>query len=204
LLTGLGLGLLVAAQVGPIWLLCARSSLRYGARSGLAIGAGAAIVDTAYAALGVAGAAQLVQVDALRLSLGIVGGSFLIYLGGRTLWQAARVRLGAEDEGEVLQPRAAFRTSLAATASNPSTIASWAAIFSAATVANVTSGAPSAVLMLVGIGMGSFAWFATLSAVAGRFGRRMSEGHLRTVDALSGAGIAGFGAVLVWRTLRAE
>jgi threonine/homoserine/homoserine lactone efflux protein len=204
LVTGLGLGVLVAAQVGPIWLLCARSSLRYGARSGLAIGAGAAIVDLAYAALGVAGAAQLVQVDALRLSLGVVGGGFLMFLGGRTLWQAARVRLGGEDEGEVLQPAAAFRTSLAATASNPSTIASWAAIFSAASVANVTSGAPSAVLMLAGIGVGSFAWFATLSAVAGRFGRRMSERHLRVVDAVSGAGIAGFGAVLAWRSLRAE
>ena len=28
LLTGLSLGFLVGAQVGPIWLLCARTSLR--------------------------------------------------------------------------------------------------------------------------------------------------------------------------------
>src|SRR3954453_5781098 len=104
LVTGLGLGIFVAAQVGPIWLLCARSSLRYGAPSGLAIGAGAAIVDLAYAALGLAGAAQLVQIDALRLSLGLIGGGFLVFLGGRTLWQAARVRLGGEGEGEVLRP----------------------------------------------------------------------------------------------------
>src|SRR3954468_17472389 len=51
LLTGLGLGVFVAAQVGPIWLLCARSSLRYGARSGLAIGAGGALVGFWYAVL---------------------------------------------------------------------------------------------------------------------------------------------------------
>jgi threonine/homoserine/homoserine lactone efflux protein len=204
MLTGLGLGMFVAAQVGPIWLLCARSSLRYGAASGLAIGAGAAIIDLAYAALGVAGAAQLVQVDGLRLTLGLLGGGFLVFLGARTLWQAARVRLGGEAEGEVLQPGAAFRTSLAATASNPATIASWAAIFSAASVANVASGRSGALVMLVGIGIGSFAWFAVLSTVAGRFGRRMSERHLRTVDALSGAGIAGFGAVLAWRAVRAE
>src|SRR3954464_5268349 len=84
LVTGLGLGVFVAAQVGPIWLLCARSSLRFGARSGLAIGAGAALVDFFYAVLGVAGASQLVQIDAARLTLGLLGAGFLLVLGGRT------------------------------------------------------------------------------------------------------------------------
>src|SRR3954468_16607463 len=96
LLTGLGLGLFVAAQVGPIWLLCARSSLRYGARSGLAIGAGAAIVDFAYACLGVAGAAGLVHITALRVSFGLIGAAFLVVLGVRTVWHATRVRAGGE------------------------------------------------------------------------------------------------------------
>ena len=48
--TGFGLGFLVAAQVGPVWLLCARSVLRGRIATGLAIGAAAALVDTAYAA----------------------------------------------------------------------------------------------------------------------------------------------------------
>jgi putative LysE/RhtB family amino acid efflux pump len=183
-------------------LLCARSSLRYGARSGLAIGAGAAIVDLLYAALGVAGAASLVQVSALRLTLGILGGAVLLCLGGRTLWHAARVRLGGEGEAEVLRPRAAFRTSLAATASNPMTIASWAAIFSAASVGHVADTWTTATAMLLGVAVGSFAWFAALSTAAGLFGRRMSDRHLRVVDGLSGAGIAGFGGVLAWKAAR--
>ena len=204
LLTGLGLGLFVAAQVGPIWLLCARSSLRYGARSGLAIGAGAAIVDFLYAVLGVAGASQLVQIDAARLTLGLIGAGFLLVLGGRTMWHAMRVRLGGEAEGEVLAPRAAFRTSLAATASNPMTIASWAAIFSAASVGHVADHASGAAAMLVGVGVGSFAWFAVLSIVTGRLGRRLRTTHLRIADGLAGAGIATFGGILAWRTLRAQ
>src|SRR3954468_5980118 len=98
LVTGLGLGVFVAAQVGPIWLLCARSSLRYGARSGLAIGAGAALVDLCYAVLG---AAQLVRITPVRFGLGLAGAAFLCWLGARTVWQATRIRAGAEAEGEV-------------------------------------------------------------------------------------------------------
>jgi threonine/homoserine/homoserine lactone efflux protein len=41
-LLGAGIGLLVAAQVGPVWLLCARSAARYGFTAGAMIGIGAA------------------------------------------------------------------------------------------------------------------------------------------------------------------
>jgi len=203
LVTGLGLGLLVAAQVGPIWLLCARSSLRYGVPSGLGIGAGAALVDFFYAVLGVLGAAQLVRITPVRLGLGLAGAAFLCWLGARTVWQATRIRAGAEADGEVLAPRAAFRTSVIATASNPSTIASWAAIFSAASVGHVAESTADAAALLVGIGIGSFAWFAVLSAVTGRvIRRRVSAGALRTADIVSGSGIAAFGLLLGWRTAR--
>jgi len=200
---GLGLGVFVAAQVGPIWLLCARSSLRYGARSGLAIGAGAALVDFCYAVLGVLGAAQLVRITPVRLTLGLLGAAFLCWLGARTVWQATRIRAGAEADGEVLAPRAAFRTSVIATASNPMTIASWAAIFSAASVGHVADTTSTAAVLLLGIGVGSFAWFAVLSTVTGRLiRRRVSARALRMADVLSGTGIAAFGLLLGWRTAR--
>src|SRR3954468_16189022 len=203
LVTGLGLGGFVAAQVGPIWLLCARSSLRHGARSGLAIGAGAALVDTLYAALGVLGAAQLVRLTPVRLGLGLVGAAFLVWLGVRTGWQATRIRAGAESEGEVVAPSAAFRASVVATASNPMTIASWAAIFSAASVGHVADTTTGAAVLLLGIGVGSFAWFAVLSTVTGRLiRRRVSARSLRMADVLSGSGIAAFGLLLGWRTAR--
>ena len=203
LLTGLGLGVFVAAQVGPIWLLCARSSLRYGARSGLSIGAGAALVDFCYAVLGVLGAAQLVRITPVRLTLGLVGAAFLCWLGARTVWQASRVRAGAEADGEVLAPSAAFRTSVVATASNPMTIASWAAVFSAASVGHVADTTARAAMLLAGIGAGSFLWFAVLSTVTGRLiRRRISARTLTIADILSGSGITGFGLLLGWRTIR--
>ena len=196
LLAGLGLGFLVGAQVGPIWLLCARSSLRHGARVGLGIGAGAALVDLLYAALGVAGAASLLAATGLRVAFGLLGAAVLILLGARTLWSAFRVRSGLEAEAEVATPWTAFRTSLAATASNPMTIASWAAIFAAASAASLASTAGAAALLVLGVGAGSMAWFAILSLGMALVRRRVPETGLRVADAAAGAGLIGFGAVL--------
>ena len=147
---GLGMGFLTAAQVGPIWLLCLRSTLRGGFRVGVAIGAGAAVIDMLYAALGVAGASRLLEIDPLRVALGLAGAVVLALLGLRTLWSAFRIRLGGEAAEEVASPRRAFVTSLGATASNPMTIAAWAAIFSAASTASVVGSSRAATLVLVG------------------------------------------------------
>jgi putative LysE/RhtB family amino acid efflux pump len=199
--TGLGLGFLVAAQVGPIWLLCARSVLRGRLRTGLAIGAGAALVDLVYACLGVAGAAQLLRVAPLRLALGLLGTAVLLALGARTLWSAFRVRAGGETQEELASPLRALRVSLAATASNPLTIASWGAVFAAASAASVATSAGTTSAMLAGIGVGSFAWFATLSVGMAALRRRLGDRGLRAADALAGLGLLGFAGVLGWRTV---
>lgn len=203
-LTGLGLGLLVAAQVGPIWLLCARSSLRHGVRVGLAIGAGAALVDLVYATLGALGAARLVTIGVLRPVLGLAGAAVLTWIGGRTLWSALRIRAGAEADDEVASPRAAFVTSVAATASNPLTIASWAAVFAAASVGEVAATPGQSAMLLAGIGLGSAAWFAALSGVLGSAGRRLPDRAVVWVDVLSGVGVLSFAGLLGWRSLRRE
>jgi putative LysE/RhtB family amino acid efflux pump len=202
LLTGIGLGLLVAAQVGPLWLLCARSSVRYGFPVGLAVGAGVAVVDLLYAGLGAAGAARLLDVPGLRTALGIVGAVVLLWLGGRTLWSALRVRSGGEDETEIRSPRVAFATALGATASNPLTIASWAAVFAAASVADVTRTVPSTLAFVAAIGVGSFLWHVVLSAGFALVGRRAGARTRRGVDAAAGVGLLGFGGLLTWRALR--
>ena len=80
----------------------------------------------------------------------------LIVLGVRTLWSAFRVRLGGESQQEVSTPRRAFLTSLAATASNPLTIASWAAVFVAALHrVGGASRARTPRALLAGVGVGS-------------------------------------------------
>src|SRR5215213_8648036 len=123
LAVGFGLGFFVGAQPGPVSLLCIRSVLRGALASGIAIGAGAALIDLLYAGLGLAGAATLLEAEALKIAFALLGAVVLAFIGGRTLWTAFRVRLGGETSDEVASPRRAFATALAATASNPLTIA---------------------------------------------------------------------------------
>lgn len=202
LVAGLGLGAFVAAQVGPVSLLCVRTSTRSGFRPGWAVGAGAAVVDLSYAALGVAGAASVVQLAPVRLVLGVAGAAVLVVMGLRTLHAAFRVRLGGETDAEVATAGAAWRTGVVATASNPLTIVSWAAIFGAASTASLVQGAADVVALLAGVAVGSLAWFTALAAVAASAGSRLGSRALAVVDAVAGAGLVLFGAALGVRTLR--
>jgi len=198
---GFGMGLLVAAQIGPMSLFLIRSVLRGSLRTGLAIGAGIAAIDTLYAAAGAAGAAPVLTVHSVRVVFGLAGAVVLAVLGVRTLHGAFRVRLGGEADEEVASPRRAFVTALGATASNPLTIASWAALFAAASVAGSADTLPSALALLAGVGLGSLTSVTAMAvgvSVARRWvGRRL----LRAVDAAAGTGLLGFAGALGYRTL---
>jgi threonine/homoserine/homoserine lactone efflux protein len=199
---GFGLGFLVSAQIGPVSLLVIRSVLRGGLAVGLAMAAAVGLIDAGYATLGVLGAGRLLTVDALRVALGLLGAGVLAWFGARTLWSAFRARAGAEIEAEVALPRAAFLTALAATASNPLTIVSWAAVFAAASTASVVSaGTASAAALLVGVLVGSFTWLAALSSALAVTRRRLGRRAVVAVDGVAGAGLLGFAGALGYRTL---
>jgi len=193
-LVGFGLGFLVALQLGPMSLFLVRSTLRAGLLTGLGVGAGIATIDALYAAAGAAGAAPLLLIDPVRLVLGVVGAAVLVWLGAKTLMAAVHVRAGLDGDAAA-SPGAAFRTSLGATASNPLTILSWAAIFSAA------SSDTSPVPLVAGVGLGSLAWVSMLAVVIAVVRRAVGVRAIRIADGIAGLGLLGFAGVLGWRTL---
>ena len=195
-LIGVGLGFLVALQLGPMSLLLIRSTLRDGVRVGLAIGAGVAVIDALYAALGAAGAASLLSIGPLRLALGVLGTAVLVWIGVKTLLAAVRVRAGLEGPDDVGDPRRAFRTSLGATASNPLTIASWAGIFAAATTG--TSASP--VLLVLGVAVGSATWMGLLAGGVSIARRSVGPRAVVLADGIAGLGLLGFAGALGYRT----
>jgi putative LysE/RhtB family amino acid efflux pump len=198
---GFGLGFLVALQLGPMSLFLIRSTLRSGWRVGLAIGAGIAVVDGLYAAAGAGGATPLLTIHPVRLALGLVGAVVLVWLGVRTLCSALRVRVGGETQLDVSTLRRAFLTALGGTASNPSTIVSWGAIFAAASTAGLVHTTGAAVLLVAGVAIGSLTWVSALATGVALAGRSMSNRAIRITDGVAGAGLIGFGGVLAYTTL---
>ena len=193
---GFGLGFVVALQLGPVSLYQIRTTLRNGLAVGLAFAAGIALVDLAYAALGAAGVAPLLTIGPLETILGLLGAAVLVFLGVRTLWSASRVRLGGD--APPLTPPRGFAVALSMTAANPLTIASWAAIFSAATAAGAASSLSGAVLLVAGVGLGSATWGVALAAVTAFVGRYVGERFLRVVDLVAGTALLVFGGVLAY------
>jgi putative LysE/RhtB family amino acid efflux pump len=121
----------------------------------------------------------------------LLGAAVLVALGVRTLRDAFRARAVAAERGAATTPRRAFLTALAATASNPVTIASWAAIFAAASAADA-----SPVLLVAGVGAGSLTWVTLLATGTATARRALGARAIRIADALAGAGLIAFGTAL--------
>jgi threonine/homoserine/homoserine lactone efflux protein len=201
-LAGYGLGLLLAAQVGPVTLLIVRSVLRGGraVAVGLAMAASVASIDVLYATLGLAGVGRLFVSSWAGTALGLVSAAILVALGLRTVWLGLRARAGFEDLADVVVPSRAFITASAATALNPLTIALWTVSFPAAAPAAARSSVGAAAWVLTGAALGTLTWYAGFSTAVALVRRRVGATLLRVVDVLTGCGLVAFGALLGVRT----
>ena len=97
-----------------------------------------------------------------------------------------------ETREEVRSPRRAFATAVAATASNPATIASWAAIFAAASV----SAADAPAFLVAGVGVGSLCWVTLLATGTATARRAVGAKAIRIADVVAGVGLVVFGCAL--------
>ena len=126
----------------------------------------------------------------------------LVWLGLRTLWSAWRIRAGGELPAEAATARRAFLTALGGTASNPLTIASWAAVFAAASTAGAARTTPQAVLLIGGVAAGSMAAVAALALLSALSRRALGRRALRIADLIAGVSLVGFGGALGIATAR--
>jgi threonine/homoserine/homoserine lactone efflux protein len=195
---GLIIGFSIAVPVGPVGLLCLRRSLTDGRVAGLVSGLGAATADALYgmiAALGLTAVTHLLIEHQRPLQLG--GGLFLLYLGLTTL-RAKPPAIEAR-AATASNLRAAYLSTVVLTLANPMTILSFLGIF-AGLGAGTARGTPLAAFTLVlGVFLGSAAWWLILSFTAAAFGARLQRGGLRILHVASGVVLGAFG---LWQLSR--
>jgi len=190
-LKGLAFGFVLAATVGPMWVLCLRRTLAYGAAIGLASGMGIAVADGLYGAVAAFG---LTAVSGFLLAhgfwIGLAGGVFLVYLGVKTLLSEPAADREAAKPASHAQ---AFLSTLGLTLANPPTILAFAAIFAGLGLA-ASADYAAAALVTLGVFLGSAAWWLVLAAFAGTLRARLGPRLLRAINIVSGATILAFAA----------
>lgn len=198
-LKGLAFGFLLAATVGPMWVLCLRRTLAFGAATGLASGMGIAVADGVYGAIAAFG---LTAISGVLLAqafwIGLAGAVFLVWLGVKTLLARPSA------DGEEAKPASlaqAFLSTLALTLANPPTILAFAAIFAGLGLAASADYASAAAITLA-VFLGSASWWLILALGAGRLRARLDARLLRGINLVSGATILGFAAWQIARLLR--
>jgi len=191
---GLLIGFSIAAPVGPIGVLCIRRTLAEGRLAGFLSGMGAASADMFYGAVAAFGLTAiqdilLGQSDWLRL----VGGIFLLYLGVRTFLSKPAGKAEKASRGGLF---GAYLTTFFLTITNPITILSFIAIFAGLRLGETGGNYISAVFMVLGVFLGSAAWWLTLSLTVGLLRERFNATWQTWVNRIAGVIIFGFGVAI--------
>jgi len=191
LLQGLILGFSIAAPVGPIGVLCIRQTLERGWRTGLMTGLGAASADMLYGAVAAFGVTFVSNaLLASQAWLRLAGGIFLLYLGAVTFLRKPE---SAPRAAETRADQTAFLTTFALTLTNPVTILAFAAIIAGFGPGRLASGYHSALLLVLGVFIGSSTWWLLLSSAVNLLRHRVGSRTLVWINRLSGLTIFIFG-----------
>lgn len=191
---GIIIGLSIAAPVGPIGILCIRRTLEYGRIMGFLTGFGAATADAVYGAIAAFG---LTSISLLFINyqdfLRLVGGLFLIFLGSRAFFAKPSNKSIIARETNHFN---AYLSTFFLTLTNPMTILSFIGIFAGLGIAtNNESETRNAILLVIGVFIGSTIWWVLLSSAAAILRTRLTTRGLLWVNRISGMIIFGFGLV---------
>jgi threonine/homoserine/homoserine lactone efflux protein len=193
-LSGVAIGVAIAAPVGPIGVLCIRRTIAGGIGIGFVSGLGAAAADAVYAALATFALTVATSLVArITQPLHLIGGAFLLWLGVTTALRSAPA-----DPARANVPRAyagAFFSTFALTAVNPATIVSFAAVVAGAAFGAHPPAGFGAVRLVAGVFAGSALWWLVLSSTVGIVRRGLGPLAVRAVNVVSGIVLIAFG---VW------
>lgn len=190
-LRGIAAGLMIAAPVGPVNVLCIQRSIQKGWRSGLVSGLGAALVDTFYG--GIAGFSISLVIEFLikeQFWIRLIGGFLLIGIGGVYYFRKPR----SLDSGGRSSEQSDFISALLLTATNPTTVLSFLAIMA---MLGLGQHQPlwETSLLVGGIFLGSMTWWIVIAGGASLLRDKVDDHAMLWLNRIGGLAIAAFGLI---------
>lgn len=199
LIKGLIIGFSIAAPVGPIGVLCIQRTITYGRMSGLLTGLGAATADGLYGAVAAFGLTIISNfLVGQQFWFRLIGGAFLLYLGIKTFLSKPEEKTATENHKGLFSD---YLSTVFLTLTNPTTILSFVAVFAGLGLGNTNGNIPSAILMVLGVIIGSALWWLILSGGVSFFRAKFNTYSLKIVNNISGViiiifAILAFGSIL--------
>ena len=204
---GLFIGVLVAAPVGPVNVLCVQRAIERGFWGGIAAGIGSVLGDGLIAlCAGMGVGAISTAVEHYRAIIQTIGGLALIAFGLKLYWTTPRiaVALGHESDRATLKdfawdiPQTFFLT-----ITNPGAVLGLFAIFGGVSTFVEVHSTIDVLLMVAAIMAGSLMWWIALSNLIGRYRHKIDASRLGLINRVAGLLLAVFGGLLlaevVWK-----
>ena len=198
---GLVIGVLIAAPVGPVNVLCIQRAIERGVSAGILAGLGAVLGDGLIALLAALGVGQITGAIArYRDLIQLVGGMVLAGFGVMLARSAPRFIADPPPRAQWASLRDQIwdvpKTFLL-TITNPGAVLALVAIFGGVSSFVDVQSTPQALWLVAAIVAGSMMWWVFLSAMVGRIRHRVTDTRLRQINIGAGALLVAFGGILV-------
>lgn len=195
---GIGIGLAVAAPMGPVNIMIIHRGVKHGFASAFVAGLGAVVGDTLYAAVAAFGVTAVS--DMVRGHIGLIqliGGLVLVGFGLNVFFRTPHPEQRIEEDTR-LSMIGATVSSFVLAVTNPALLLGFVAIFAGLDeIGRAPDNWVSAAELTLGVLAGGLIWWFVLASVVAKFRSRITMPWLRTINVVAGIALAGFGIALI-------
>lgn len=198
-LAGLGIGLLMAAPIGPVNVLVIQRAVAKGFWGGLAAGLGAVLGDGVLAA---AGAFSIAAISDVILEYGdtiqVIGGALLLLFGIVLLVTRPAMTTPPHERSHILEHMGIIPQTFILTVTNPGAVLGMAAMIGG--LGSLIGGLKTnfeALILVAAVMGGSLLWWLGLSELISTIRHKLTDNRLKWVNRIAGLVLLGFGVGLI-------
>ena len=198
-LAGLGIGLLMAAPIGPVNVLVIQRAMAKGFWGGLAAGLGAVLGDGVLAAVG---AFSIAAISDGMLAYGdtnqLVGGVLLVAFGLALLLRRPVMTTPTHERSHILDHMGIIPQTFILTVTNPGAVLGMAAMIGGlgSLIGGLNTNLEALILVAAVMG-GSLLWWLGLSELIATIRHKLTDNRLKMINRVAGFILLAFGAALI-------
>jgi threonine/homoserine/homoserine lactone efflux protein len=198
-IAGIGIGVLLAAPIGPVNVLCIQRAVARGFWGGVAAGIGAVLGDGTLAAIA---AFSMTAISDVMLAyagpIQVVGGLVLMGFGVALLLSKPLPTIPPGQKSRFWEHTGIIPQTFFLSVTNPGAILGMIAIFGG--LGSLVGGLDTyfeALLLVVSVMLGSLLWWLGLSKLIATIRHRLTESRLKLINRAAGTVLFTFGLILM-------